>query len=224
MSKQLSSQVNFDDVGEERFYNTLIEMGIDAARIEKPDVKNDRKEPDFKVAWTIFEVKRFEPDALTVEMRETVKKNLEEKGLATYWPPDLHKSFTRQIESAARKFRNYPKHHSVLVSDMTDLANIEPSTADLISGKEKVKVNTENDEQEIAYTNRPLQIGKYSEIGAVLFLMSHRHRLYHNIMADPNRVLRQSFWRSPIGSVPCEQYAFFNLPGGGSYIRRILPD
>jgi len=211
---------------EDRFYKHLIEMGFDPKLIKEPDKikQSTDNEPDFLVQWFVFEVKQFNLKAGFLFEKQRIEKDLKTKHACAFVAPYLNKTFKLHIKSAKNKFKKYPQHHSVLVEDLTNFGIYEPKMEDLLGGIEQVSISKQTS-QVIGhkYIDRTLRTDQYTDIGAIIFLRQHRHRIFHNIMADDSRVSPLSFWKRFIGKFYVEQYVFFNIPNGKMYLRRLLP-
>ena len=79
---------------------------------EKATKRPDLLLPDFN---TLIEVKTFAPQKREIEEEERIAKELSEEQATGYWHPLFMERFRDQLQTARRKFREYPNHHTAVL-------------------------------------------------------------------------------------------------------------
>lgn len=210
---------------EEKVYKMLLDCGIPKDQIDEPDKSPESidKNPDFiiKEVNIAVEVKHFVDDDLTKEDKAQLE-NFRKGKIASWTAPVKNKQFDKHLRSAVKKFRNYPSHSTLLIEDFSDIHFLKPDIEFLIGGLLTLHFNKDTgDIIKYSNTQRKIRIDQFTEIGAICFLEKERIAVFHNLMANRQRILPYYFWAQQLENVKFEQYTFFCPPGGLSQIYKL---
>lgn len=210
---------------EENVYQILLECGVPAENITEPDKIDgySEKAPDFIIAEIklAIEVKHFVDKDLLNKDREQLEK-FKKGEIASWAAPVKNHQFGKHLSDASKKFRNYPDYSTLLVEDLSDIYFLRPDIEFLVCGMLTMHISKETGEV-MKWTNkeRKLRIDRYTEIGALCFLERNQKSIYHNLMADKNRIAPYYFWAKKLEKVDFEQFTFFCPPGELSQISKL---
>jgi hypothetical protein len=198
--------------------------GIECIDFEKHVGETGRKRPDLCLPdfHTLVEVKTFAPQKREIEEEQRIAKELSGEQATGYWHPLFMERFRDQLQTARRKFREYPTYHTaVLFYDLHSFIFAQ-TPEELLRGQEYHEYVFPRDNPQLTvgyrsgYKDRQLRPDLNQEIGAVVFDIGHNaFRVFHNHFTDKIRRIDKRIFNLPED----EHFEYVDDPVSPRFIR-----
>lgn len=198
--------------------------GMECIDFEKLVGETGRKRPDLCLPdfHTLVEVKTFAPQKREIEEEQRIAKELREEEATGYWHPLFVERFRDQLQTARRKFREYPTHSTIVLFYDLHSFIFAQTPEELLRGEEFYKFGNliENPQQTVlldhGYRKRQLRPDLNQEIGAVVFdIEQNTFRVFYNYFTDKVRRIDKRIFNLPVD----EHFVYVDDPVSPRFIR-----